>query len=681
MEVLNSISMQGSLNASAPPLSQVSQESLAESSWNSIVSGDGLTRGFSGMTSQGAGTGARKMVPFGKVYGGIRDIGLIKGSGSFIEDVGRSRWGIGSGQAMIEGVDVAGFTLSTNLKVSVSPFSSIETAGLNQPSAPDIGIILTTGDVNNSISAKIERRRASTGARSVASPTSAVILPQSNRIRVGFPAATTGQTHWRVYFTFHGFGGTGIHYLAVYDAVGGVPNADIPESVVAASSVDGIARSIEFNYKDGDLLPVEASYDDYAPPAATHLIRLQNVMNLAGCYSAGSATAENTGTAIAVSKINNYESYIPTHLLFLPEQVTDTLSRPVDDFGYVACENSIHAIQYVGDRGDDLPPCTITTILPDVGIKYPHNWAHFRGRLLMYSAEGNLIMMTEGGDFDSIFASPITKIIKDWNPEDTIVGYDPKNDIAILANKKIILCYSLTTETWRQIFLPDFAVTGSSLSCISAKRRLYISIASGASNTAYTFDTGNMVAPITVCSNYQNRPSGNALVKDIFEITAAADTSETSVIALCVSRELRQSSWREVKGTIGNFTIESDGDVFTAAMVGKRFFLAAPNIGGAGIDYIVGKFLALVGAGLQITTLGDVPINLPVTFSDALMFVGDYVAVRTMTPTKRHLRNFFPNLPESHSYQVSFYLKGSKERGNVLGCDIFGVQYPASRAR
>ncbi len=81
MEVLNSISLQGSINASAPPLSQVSQESLAESSWNSIVSGDGLTRGFAGMTSQGAGTGARKMVPFGKTWGGIRDIGITKGSG------------------------------------------------------------------------------------------------------------------------------------------------------------------------------------------------------------------------------------------------------------------------------------------------------------------------------------------------------------------------------------------------------------------------------------------------------------------------------------------------------------------------------------------------------------------------------------------------------------------------
>src|SRR5205823_55120 len=97
---------------------------------------------------------------------------------------------------------------------------------------------------------------------------------------------------------------------------------------------------------------------------------------LGGCYadSTTGPTSANPGTAIAVSKENDNESYIPTSLLFLPEPVLDMLARPIDDYGYVGCQNSIFALQYVGDRGDGLPPCTLTTILPDIGIEYAHNW-------------------------------------------------------------------------------------------------------------------------------------------------------------------------------------------------------------------------------------------------------------------------------------------------------------------
>lgn len=684
-EPINSLSMQGGINASSPPFSAASQESLAESTWNAIITGDGFTRGFKGMTTQGLGSGSRKMVPFGKTWGGIKDIGTIQASGSFIEDIGRSRWGIGSGQPHIEGVDVAGFTLSTNLKVQVAAsgiFGAPNAAGLNQPSAPEIGIIQTTGDVSNSVSAKIERRRPSTGARSVASPTSAVIVPTLNRVRVTFPLATVGQTHWRVYFTFHGFGGTGIHYLAVYDISAGVPTADIPESVVAASTADGIARSMEFNFKDGDLLPVEASYDDYAPPPATHLLRLQNVMNLAGCYSdTASPSSTNTGTAIAVSKINNYESYIPTNLLFLPEQVTDTLARSVDDFGYVACENSIHAIQYVGYRGDELPPCTLTTVLPDIGIQYPHNWAHFRGRLLLYTAEGSLIMMTEGGDFDASFAAPITKIIKDWSPAQTIVGYDPKNDLAILASGKRILCYSLSSGVWRQIWLPDFGITGVVTSCISAKRRLYISVTNGSDVSAYSFDTNTTVAPMSFACNYQNRPSGNALVKDIYEVCASAETNVASFFALCISSNMRRSSLREIYGGAGNNYIQSNTVPFDNTMVGRQFIIFASGVGGSGIDYLTGKIGSIAAGQAYLTNMSGAALAASSAFGDALMFIGDYIAVRTINNETQHFQNFFPNLVEKRSYQVSCFLKGSGIAGNVLGIDLFGTQYMSSRAK
>ena len=452
---LDSINFGGGINTSAPELSSVSENSLSDGSWNAIISGDGFSRPCRGFTSLGSGTGSRKMMPFGKTWGGIKDIAIadktftdgnvntgtdtitisshgfftglsctltttgtlpaglalattyyiikitsgtirfasslanalagtaiditsasgggthtvdVAGSsvpaiGNFFEDIGRSRWGIGAGQPAIEGTDVADFVLATVLQVSIASGGTYSTpvqAGLNQPSAPSVGIVAgSIGDITNPVSCKLERRRPSTGARSVASPTSAVITPQANRVRVTFPLASTGQTHWRVYFTFQGFGGVGIHYLCNYANV-----SDIPESVVSAGTVDGITRSLEFNFKDGDLIPIEASYDDYAPDAATGAIRLGNVLHLVGCNvdATSSPSATNQGTAIAVSKINNYESYIPTHKLYLPEQSTDVLARPIDDFGYIACENSIHAIQHVGYRGDELPPSSASLL-------------------------------------------------------------------------------------------------------------------------------------------------------------------------------------------------------------------------------------------------------------------------------------------------------------------------------
>lgn len=499
----------------------------------------------------------------------------VTASGNWMEDIGRSRWGIGSGQPMITGVPVPGYLLSTNLQVQIpddtGAFGPPVQAGLSQPSAPGIGIINTVGVVSNPISAKVARSRPSTGAISVASPNSAVVNPQLNRLRITYPAASPGQTHWRTYLTLQGFGGNGISYLAPY---GIYTDGDIPESVVAAGSAagayatgqisiwaprpnagdtievngitftfvaaapgadevligagpggeataanlaavlnasthpevqeasyvigggggyiyitydtvgvagnaftldapintanaiqyvamsggaDGVGRSLEFNLGDGDLIPIEASFDDYAPPAATHAMRLNTVMNLAGCYAAGVLSASNAGTAIAVSKENNYESYVPTSLLYLPEQVTDVLARPIDDYGYVGCPNSVHALQYVGNRGDELPSCTLTTILPDIGIQYQNNWCHARGQLLLYVAPGILFLMDESGSFDSTFASPVVATLMTFDLENTSVGYDGGTDSFVVMNGKRMLVFSLQTRTWRQIWLPDYA--------------------------------------------------------------------------------------------------------------------------------------------------------------------------------------------------------------------------------
>lgn len=684
---IHSVSFQAGINPSAPPFSDASQASLSDGSWNAVENGDGYVRPYRGLTSQGSGTGSRKMLVIGKTWGGIKDIGTTKGAGSFIEDIGRSRWGIGAGQPHIEGTDVSGFTLSTNLKVQVASggtYGTPLTAGLGQPSAPEIGIVLAVGTVSNPISAKIERYRLSTGSRSLASPTSAVINPQANRVRLTFPAAETGQTHWRAYFTFQGFGGTGVHYLAKYNA-----STDIPETTVASGVVDGISRSLEFNFQDGDLVPIEASYDDYTPPAATHLIRLETVMNLVGCYvdSTASPTSTNTGVAIAVSKQNNYESYIPTHLLYLPEQVVDVLSRPIDDYGYIACQNSIHAIQYVGDRGDELPPCTITTILPDIGIEYPQNWCHLRGRLLIYTAKGNLLLMDENGSFSTEFSKPVAKILKGWTTEATAVGYDPANDCIVVGNTRTLLIFSFQTGQWRQVYLPDHGLSiGSNgiWSMATAKRGLYISIDESGSNRAFLHDSGTAAIPMTFVTNYLNAPTGNGGLKDIYEAAISAETGNTTspYLAFCIAKNRRKNVYRRIGATLASDTIVTSSDEpFTADMVGKRVLLFGDKADGADINSqwfegTVSQYLS--STSIKLKDLAGNAFSAGVNLSESIMFVGEYTKVVAFG--RDQLPNFFPCIVEARSYSLAVWIKGKADIGNVYSCDLFGTAYASSRA-
>lgn len=672
---LTSINFTRGINFSRTTLAPELAGQLAAGSYNTLLLGDGYHRPFRGLSSKGAGTGSRLMRPIGKTWGGIRDVGATRGSGNVIEDIGRSLWGIGAGQVHIEGADVP-FVLSTLLKLSLlenGVYQGAVTAGLSRPSAPQVGVLTESGNPNGAVTFKLEKRRLTTGGKSRASTTSAVITPLGNKCRVTFPEIGTG-THWRVFVTLMRFGGEGIHYALAYNGA-----LDIPEAVVAAGTVDGIPRSLIFDWKDTDLVAEEASFDDYAPQAGTHLIRLENVMNVLGSFSDAvvSPTSTQTGTAIQVSKPNNYESYIPTHLLFLPEQIVDVLSRPIDSYGYVACENSIHAIQYVGYRGDELPACTITTILPDIGIKAAHNWTHFRGRIALYTAEGNALMMTESGEIDTTFANPVRRKIKDWLPENTIVGYCPKNDVLIIASGAEILAYSLETNEWTHIFLPDYGIRSKVVSCQTAQRRLYISLDDGA---AYEFDAGAASnIPISFVTHYTNEPN-RAGSKQLYQLSMSVETDcPDSDVIVCINRNLQQMAYRHISSIGGSNEFTSDAP-FPADAAGKSVAIFAPGIGGANTHFLRGTIESVANNSLFVVDQANNAAAAMITASEMLMFIGDYIEVEAHAGAAGHVPDFFPSVSDCKSFAVGVWLM-SEEVGSVLDMNVFGTVKPTSRVK
>lgn len=658
----------------------------APGSGNAYWLGEGYWKPFRGMDTQGANTGSLIMRPVGKTWGGIKNIisGSITASGTVSEEISRSLWGIGSGQVHIAGTDVSGFTLSTLLKLcllSSGTYGSPITAGLAQPSAPDLAVSTEIGSPDGAISCKIERWRTTTGGHSLASPTSEVVIPRGNKVRVTFPAASAGQTHWRVFFTISGFGGQGIHYCVPYP-LGSSGSLDISETTVAASTIDGVARSLLFDWKDGDLVPLEASIDDYSPQAATHHIRLENVMNLVGSFAdaVSSPTTTSTGTAIQVSKTNNYESYVPTHLLYLPEQVVDVLARPIDQFGLIGCQNSLHAIQYVGPRDDDgLPACTITTISQDVGIQYAWNWCHFRGRVAVYTAEGNLLLMNENGSMDTLWASKIRRFIQGWAPVDTVLGYDPKNDCIVLFNGREAIAYSLQNEDWSlPFYLDDYGITaGSVASCQTAGRRLYVSVKNGTAFTAYEFDTGagSTVKGVSFVSHYTEGP-GRGVTKNINQLGVALETNQTGAAVVCLNRNLQQIAARGITSTSSSTTIGDANSSFNAGMTGKQYALFGTNIGGAGVHYIIGTFI-YVSAGSA--TLSVAP---QITATNLLLYIGDYIVpVTPQYAGAAHLPDLFPNVPDCRSYAFAMWIQTNDAiSGSPLEANVYGNYSGSGRA-
>lgn len=464
--------------AGLPVLTQQLEDSYAEGSRNLIVGGGGPDAGsfvvpWQGLAGQGDNTGSRLMRQILQTYGGLQDyfVGILRveGRGSFFSDIGKSLWFIGGGRPNIEGIRVAeGVFASTELQVAIAvngiySASTTYDAGMPQPSTPDIGIISTpgfgfTGLIEGPISCKVSRLRLTTGARSVASKTSAVVNPQKKTVRVTFPLPSQGQDFWAVFFTQSGFGGVGLHYRVAYQ-----DSLDISEATVAAGIIDGIPRSLEFDFKDGDLVPEEAYIDDYPPPAGTHAVRLANVMCVLGAYGDSTApvTSTDPGTVGAISLPNFYESYRPRNLVYFPEQIVDVLARPTDEYAYVGHRNCITALQALGGVMDG-PAVAVSMVWPDIGIAKPHNWCQVHGLLYAFQAKGGPVRMMPDGSPDYSFAAPVRRYMRDWTVEDTIVGSHPDSLSVVYFNGREALSWSLQANKWSPpCFFEDVCVEDS----------------------------------------------------------------------------------------------------------------------------------------------------------------------------------------------------------------------------
>ncbi len=594
-------------------LSEGLEGAFADGSRNQCQGGLSQTRPWGGLQSKGANSGYRKMLNVGPTWGGIADIGALQGAGSFFEDIGRARFGIGAGRPGVEGTPMTGFDLSTILQIAIAvggvyDASHVYDAGMPQPSALDVAVLAApvgagiVGLTNGPVSFKVARFRATTGGRSIASVTSAVVIPAKQSIRLTFPLASTGQTHWRVFATQEGFGGIGLHYALKY-GIGTAAVIDIPESVVAAGVIDGISRSLEFDYNTGDLLPELAYIDDYPPPAGTHAVRIENVMVVLGAIvdSSSAVSSTNTGTVGAVSLPNFYESYKPDHRVYFAEQIVDHRARLTDSYCYVALRNSIVALQYVGLR--DGPAVALTTIIPDFGIAKPSNWCQVGGLLYMRIGNGTFVRMKSDGSIDYAWTAEIHDLIKDWD-DSTVVEWHPDSMSVVIANGTQAYSFSLLTEDWfPACYFVDAGVAGTALSAVHSRGELIMTITNAGAQTAYAWDKGATEMWITSQTPYRR-----AMIEKVphavdvreMQVTYETDNKNTPMI-VSLNRNVRQTFVHDAASTAGSARFDSATADFEDH-IGEMVAIFGTDIGGTGIDFLIGRISALASASSSVSS-------------------------------------------------------------------------------
>lgn len=177
----------------------------------------------------------------------------IEGAGSLFSHVASTLFYQGAGQVVYNGGKITGALASSTLKLLLQRNGSYEepdsgpySAGLVQTSAPQVFVKTTpspgfAGLLNSpALSLKIACIRSTTGAKSIASPTSEVFACANQTVVAVMPTMQTGGTHWVFFAARKGFGGIGPHErlpIRQFEAL------QVPETYFTRTITDAVTNS------------------------------------------------------------------------------------------------------------------------------------------------------------------------------------------------------------------------------------------------------------------------------------------------------------------------------------------------------------------------------------------------------------------------------------------------------
>lgn len=133
---------------------------------------------------------------------------------------------------------------------------------------------------------------------------------------------------------------------------------------------------------------------------------------------------------------------------------------------------------------------------------------------------------------------------------------------------------------------------GAAISCINAKGRLFVTLASDdfTSQVAFAWHEGAERMPISSQTNW--KPGMRALTLQELNLAFENDTTEQPLI-VSVHRNLRNNYARDARVTAGSNRIDSPNAHFDADNIGDMVAVFGEGIGGPGVHYILGRIEAL----------------------------------------------------------------------------------------
>ncbi len=590
------------------------------------------------------------------------------------------------------GADMRASSVLQVAEIQINPnwYSYLDEAGLDIPDTPIVSVPTTPGTgyngvINGAISFQIGAMRDRTQAgvnitnvniavKSVASAVSSVVVPANQTVKIIFPAAQSGQTHWGVFASKQGFGGTGDAYRVGYrtsDSTDATLNPwifGIAEETVAAAT----GRVLEFDFQDGDLYPETAWIFDYQPPVGTHFLRLEQCGAVGGCYD---------GTVVAISLPNFMESYHPKHLLYMAEPMTAVLHRQSDNYAYVAGRNSIYAITYTGYRGDDIPSATITTVSPEVGIAMQCNWANGSGVIVAYLEGGTLVMIDNYGRVNYEFGKEVAATVSQWAQTSTkpvVVAFNPSTQSFVAGWGDQSVSFSMESKQWSApVYNSDAGITGDWLAAINSKTEMIASFVNSGSYTAYSYDNNTSTSrmPVTSITRWMSA-SGGARSYNIYEMEAAIrQGANTEPLVMGIHLNLFRTFIRTVGMTNGSNVVTASSAIFDTTFTGKQFAIFGTALGGGSVNYLIGKATYASPTTCTLTNISTgANLNASATLSGMFCLVGmDFFAVTPTVNTEQHLINCRPQQQNARSFCVSLYQPTDAVTNAIFDVSVFGT--------
>lgn len=484
----------GQFDASSP-LSRANPTRLAPGSENYVWRG-GRLEAFNGLgDSLSPLVGSRYLTNVSNSYGGLGSYANSTVKGSVLKIL-NGLFAIGNGAVFYAGSSLSFNAVSTlQIKLLVSGAWSATTyqAGLPQASAPtlavrdSIGAGYTGRNKAGSYSAKAFLVRDATGAKGLASEMSNIVIIEDSSttsvgktLRVTFPPiGSSGADYWGLAVTARNFGSTGPHFVVF----------KIAES--ALTTIDGVPRSYEIEWTDGDLVGKDlAPIASYPPPAGMFAGVLGDCLFVDGAVgdTVTGVTAGSPGSTIAISQPLFVEEFPPDWRLY-PSEAPTALIRGGDDYYYRFGKNSLGIISYVGGS----PPLYFQLLWSNVGISYPHNACVGAGGMLFAkTGKRGLVRLGAGGQPDSTWSDNVASIIADVDDSEFVSGWDEDSQTYCAMFGTTILPYQMNNGWGAPLDVSD-KTNGRIVSAVTHEGRLYIAaLNSGTSSIdLFKYDEGS----------------------------------------------------------------------------------------------------------------------------------------------------------------------------------------------